>query len=343
MTRRRLALPVLVGALAIFFCFGLRQAAIAQQPAPPTIGILSVGGPANATTCGSGAVTANVSCFVDALRGLGYAPERNITLVYRFADGAYERLPGLAAELVSLRPDIIYTHSTPGAEAAAKATTTIPIIVAPAGESTMERLAGNLARSRGNVTGFALENVDEYAKCLQLMKDIDTRISRVAVLVNPDNPAWSSYPAVLEPAAHQVGVTLAEVKARSESDLSQAFAAIGAGGANALLMVNDAEPAGSSKVRRRIIDWAISRGVALATSSPIVTKDGGLLSLGIDPPALARRAAVYADKILKGAKPAELPVERPTAVTLSINLKTAKALGLTIPQSLLLRADEVIQ
>jgi putative ABC transport system substrate-binding protein len=336
-----LAVPLLLGALAVAFFLGIKQVARAQQPAPPTIAILSVGGSADATACASGAGA--VGCFVDALRTLGYVPGRSINLVYRFADGAYERLPALAAELVSLGPDIIYTHTTPGAEAAAKATTTIPIIVAPAGEATMDRLAGNLGRPRGNVTGFTLDNVDEYTKCLQLVKELDPRVSRVAVLLNPDNPAWRPYPAVLEPAAHQVGVTLVAVKARNESDLSQAFATIGASRANAVLVVNDAELTGSSKVRRQIIDWTANRGMPVATSSPVATKDGGLLSVGIDTPELARRAAVYADKILKGAKPAELPVERPTAVMLSVNLRTAKALGLTISQSLLLRADEVIQ
>ena len=341
MKRWPFALPLLVGSCVGVFSFASSRYVWADQAAIPTIGILSVGGPATATACGTGAAAA--ACFVDALRELGYVQGRNINVVYRFADGAYERLPALAVELVSLRPDIIYTHTTPGAEAAAKATTTIPIIVGPAGETTMSRLAGNFGRPRGNVTGFTLDNVDEYAKCLQLVKELDTRVSRVAVVRNPDNPARHSYPAVLEPAARQVGVTLVDVKVRSESDLRQAIDAIGASGANAVLLVNDAELSGSTTMRRRITDWTASHGMPMLSSSPVVTKEGGLLSIGVDTPALARRAAVYADKILKGAKPAELPVERPTKITLSVNLKTAKALGLTIPPSLLLRADEVIQ
>jgi putative ABC transport system substrate-binding protein len=313
----------------------------AQQPLPPTVGILSPAGPTAATSCGSG--EGNFGCFVDALRSLGYVPGRNINVVYRFADGAYERLPALAVELVSLRPDVIFTHTTPGAEAAAKATTTIPIVVGPAGEATMSRLAGdNLGRPRGNVTGFTLDNVDEYSKCLQLVKELDTRFSRVAVLVNPDNPAWRPYPAVLESVARQVSMTLIEVKVRNESDLSQAFAGIVTSGANVLLMVSDAQFMASSKVRRRIIDWATSRGIPVLASSPVMTKDGALLSVGVDTPALARGAAGYVDRILKGAKPGDLPVQRPTTVMLSVNLKSAKALGITIPQSLLLRADEVI-
>ena len=164
---------------------------------------------------------------MEGLRALGYVEGRNVSLEYRFADGDYKRLPALAAELVSLRPDVIYTHTGAGADAAARAaTTTIPIVVGPAGEATLTRLAVNLARPTGNVTGVTLNSSEQDQKCLQLLKDLAPRASRVAVLVNPDNSAYRDYPGVLSPAATKLDVTLIRIDARGVSELPQAFAAI---------------------------------------------------------------------------------------------------------------------
>ncbi len=281
-------------------------------------------------------------CLLEGLRALGYSDGRNVTFEYRFAEGAAERLPALAAELVALRPDVIYTYTTVGADAAAKATTTIPIIVGPAGERTMERLAGNFARPVGNVTGLTLSSVNDE-KLLQLLKELAPRLVRVAVLANPDNPGYGTYLEQLLPAAKQLGITLNRVDARSAAEFPQAFTAIRASRAEAILIADDFALAGTTEVRRQIIQWALGQRLPVASSSARVATDGGLVSLGSDNSALVRRAALYVHRVLGGAKAADLPVERPTVYKLSVNRKTAAALGLTIPQSLLLRADEVIQ
>jgi putative tryptophan/tyrosine transport system substrate-binding protein len=314
----------------------------AQQPAKlPKIAILA---PLRRTTetCGANYQGASLPCFMDAMRDLGYVDGKNVTFEFRFAEEDEKKLPALAAELVSLRPDVIYTAG-PGAVAAAKATTTIPIVVGPGGEETLTRLAGNLAHPTGNVTGFALTSVEQELKCLQLLKELAPRTSRVAFLVNPDAPGSRDYPGVLAPAAGQLGVTLIRIEARNVSDLPQAFATIAASGANAIFLVDDPALAGTGEARKQVIEGALSRRLPLASPNWSVAPEGGLVSLGTDRQALVRRAAFYVDQILKGAKPADLPVERPSTFKLSVNVKTAKALGLTIPQSLLLRADEVVQ
>ena len=229
------------------------------------------------------------------------------------------------------------------ADAAAGATTTIPIVIGPVGEATLTRLAGNLARPSGNVTGTTLNTIGQDEKCLQLLKELAPRIARVAVVFNPDNFDFRNYPSVLGSAAAQSRITLIGIEARSDSDLQQVFAAIAASGADAILLTADNRLTASDEVRQPIIEWASIHRLPVASPSFRVAAGGGLLSLSTDLQAPARRAAYYVHRILGGAKPADLPVERPTTFKLSVNRKNAIALGLTIPQSLLLRADEVIQ
>jgi len=276
------------------------------------------------------------------MRDLGYVDGTSVLFEFRFAEDNERKLPALATELVSLRPDVIYTAG-PGATAAANATNTIPIVVGPGGEEALTRLAGNLAHPMGNVTGFPLTSVEQLLKCLQLLTELAPRISRVALLVNPDDPSSRDYPGVLAPAAAQLGVTLIRIEARNVSDLPRAFNAVAASGAAAIFLVDDPALAGTGKARKAVIDGALSRRLPLVSPNSSVAPEGGLVSFGTDRPALARRAAIYVDKILKGAKPADLPVELPSKFKLSVNVNTAKTLGLTIPQSVLLRADEVIQ
>ncbi len=331
-------------AAALFSAFSLAvtQYAWAQQPAKlPKVAILAPLKP-TPETCSANFQGPSLPCFIDAMRELGYVDGKNVSFEFRFAEEDEKKLPALAAELVRLRPDVIYTAG-PGAVAAANATTTIPIIVGPGGEETLTRLAGNLAHPTGNVTGFPLTSVEQELKCLQLLKELAPRTSRVAFLVNPDNPSDRDYPGTLAPAAGQLGVTLIRIEARNVSDLPQAFAAIAASGADAIFLVDDPALAGTGEARKEVIERASSRRLPLASPNSSVAPEGGLVSFGTDRLALVRRAAVYVDKILKGAKPADLPVERPSTFKLSVNVKTAKALGLTIPQSLLLRADEVVQ
>ena len=338
MNTRRFALSCLVLATA---CFALP--AWPQQPARlPKVAILSPAKQAD-MVCLPNNQGGGAGCLLEGLRALGYSDGRNITFEYRFAEGSAERLPALAAELVALRPDVIYTYTTVGANAAAKATTTIPIVVGPAGEATMERLAGNFARPVGNVTGLTLSSVHDE-KLLQLLKELSPRTVRVAVLANPDNPGYGNYLEQLLPVAkQQLGITLHRVDARNAAELAQAFAAIRASRADAILIADDVALAGTPEVRRQIIQWALGQRLPVASASARVAPDGGLVSLGTDNSALVRRAAFYVHRILGGAKPGDLPVERPTVYTLSVNRKTATALGLVIPQALLLRADEVIQ
>lgn len=330
--------------LLLCILFGALTAPGWTQPlrGPPKIGILSPGAATN-TDCAAEVVGSAIGCFLDALRSLGYVDGRNVIIEYRYADEHYERLPALAAELVTRGPDVIYTHTTAGAEAAAKATATIPIVVGPAGEATIARLAGSLARPTANVTGLAITTIEQDKKCLQLLKELAPRTSEVALVVNPDNVAWRRYPEVLEPAATQLDLTLTRIDVRNSSDLPQAFAAIVARGANAIFLVDDPLIVAATDTRQQILDWALNRRLPVVSSSRLIAPSGGLVSLGSEIPPLARRAASYVDKILKGAKPADLPVELPSVFKLTVNLKTAKALGLTVSQPLLLRADEVIE
>ena len=314
----------------------------AQQPGRlPTIGILSPGAPATAV-CAPNVQLSTVSCFLAEMRALGYVEGRNVTYEYRYSDGDYAKLPALAAELASLRPNVIYTHTGPGADAAAAATKTVPIVVGPAGEETLIRLAGTLGRPVGNVTGVTLNSIEQDEKCLQLLKQLAPRTSRVALVFNPDNLDYRRYPGVLGAAARQLGLTLVGVEARTVADLPQTLAALEASGANAILFPPDRSIT-QGGFRQGVYEWASRHQMPIASDSTFAAADGALVSLIADIPSQARRAAHYVQRIVGGAKPGDLPIERPTTYRLSINLKTAKALGLTIPQSLLLRADEVIQ
>ena len=217
--------------------------------------------------------------------------------------------------------------------------------MSPAGEPVLTRLAGSLARPAGNVTGQTLGtgNSEQEKKCLQLLKEFAPRTTRVAHILNPDNPDAGRARAEMVAAAAQLGLPLVIIEARGAADLPQAFAAITAASADAILLGNDAALAGSVAVRLQISAWALGRRLPLAASNRGFAAAGALLSLGPDVDAIARRAAFYVHRILGGTKPGDLPVERPTVFKLSLNLQSAKALGLTIPQALLVRADEVIQ
>jgi putative ABC transport system substrate-binding protein len=280
---------------------------------------------------------------MDGLRALGYLDGRTVALEFRFADGDFKRLPDLAKELVALRPDVIYTHTGLSADAVAAATTTIPIVIGPAGEASLTRLAGNLARPTGNVTGVALNSIGQDEKCLQLLKELAPRTTRTAVLLNPNNFDYRGYPGVLTGAAAKSGMTLIGVEVRSASDLGRAFGSLRTAGAEAILLTADPVLTGSDEIRPLVIDWATSHRLPVGSPSYRVAPGGGLFSLSTDIGAPARRTAYYVHRILGGAKPADLPVERPTRFKLVVNRRTAAAIGLTIPHSVLLRADEVIQ
>jgi putative ABC transport system substrate-binding protein len=284
-----------------------------------------------------------LAVFLGRLRELGYVHGGNIRLDTRFADNRIDRLPALAAELVKARPAVIYTYSSPGAFAAAGATTSIPIVVGPAGEETMEQLAGNFAKPIANVTGFALGAEDQDEKCLQLLKEAAPDLSRIGVLGNPDNPSWRNAWTALNAAAEQLGLVLIRFESRGAVDIDRTLGHYTPGTIDGLLLDDDSTLAGDSSVRARVIEFAREQHLPSASAHAAYARDGGLLSLGTDMGPMFRGAAEYVHRIIHGARPSELPVPRPKKFELVINLKTAKALGLTIPPSIPARADEVVE
>jgi putative tryptophan/tyrosine transport system substrate-binding protein len=275
-----------------------------------------------------------------ALQDLGYAEGKNVTYVGRWAEAKQERLPGLAADLVGLKVDLIVTRGGPAAAAARQATTTIPIVIAGVGDAVGTGLISSLARPGGNITGTTDQAAELSAKRLELLKDAVPKASRIAVLWNADDLSMTLRFREVERAARILHVTVQPLGVREPEDFDAAFSAMTRERPDALFLVTDAL---TTLNRKRIIDFAAAHRIPAMYEFDFLARDGGLMSYGPDLDDNLRRAAVYVDKILKGAKPGDLPVEQPTRYYLLVNLKTAKALGLTIPQSLLGRADEVIQ
>ena len=282
----------------------------------------------------------NAKAFLEGMRALGYVEGQNLLREYRGAAGQYERLPALAAELVRLKVDVLLAVITPAALAAKDATTTIPIVMLGVGDPVGSGLVASLARPGGNVTGVTSLSIDLVGKQLEFLKNVLPTVSRVAILWNPTTPVHALTLLEAEMAAQRLGVQLHLVEAGGPDAFDSAFAAMTSTHAGALLVLGDALV---FQHRRRLAELAAtSRLPTMHNIRPFV-EAGGLMAYGPSTRDLRRRAAVYVDKILKGAKPADLPVEQPTKFELIINLKTAKALGLTMPPSLLLLADEVIQ
>lgn len=329
MTRRRLVL-IATGAL-----LADPLASFAQHPQGkvPRIGFLGVSTPA--------AWTSRVEAFRAGLRDLGYVEGRNIVVEFRFAEGRYDRLPGLAAELVALNVDVIVTHSAPGALAAKQATASnpIPVVMTNVGDAVGSGIVASLARPGGNITGDTFFVTELVAKRLELLKDAIPRVRRVAVLANPDNAATGQYLSTSENTAKELNVALSRFHARGPADLDRVFAAMAREGVDALAVIEDVVLIANFP---RIAELAVKLRIPSIGFIEFAGA-GGLFGYGVNFLALYRRAPVFVDKILKGAKPADIPVERPTAFELAINMRTAKAIGLTIPQSLVLRADELIQ
>jgi ABC-type uncharacterized transport system substrate-binding protein len=281
-----------------------------------------------------------------SLRELGYVEGRNIVLEWRSSEGSNERFADFAAEFVRLNVDLIVAVGNPAAQAAKKATNTIPIVMAFSNSPDQVGLVASLARPGGNVTGLTNDTGPEIVgKMLQLLKETVPTISRVATLRSSgETGIWfekSGAPVREVDAAGQgLGLTLVPIEARGPDDFAGAFAAAAQGRAQALLVA----PTGAAFAHRRLIfEFAAKQRLPAVYASREYAEDGGLMSYGVDSKDLIRRAVVYVDKILKGVKPGDLPVEQPTKFELVINLKTAKALGLTIPPSVLGRADQVIQ
>jgi putative ABC transport system substrate-binding protein len=278
--------------------------------------------------------------FLQGLRELGYVEGQNLTIERRFSEGKAEWLPDLAADLVRLKVDIIVAAGTPGPFAAQSATKTIPIVMTNHGDPVGGGLVASLARPSGNITGLSILSPEIVGKQLELLKEAIPRVSRVAVLRNPTNKTHALSLKEVEGAARSLKVQLQILEARAPSDVAGAFSAVTKESAGALIVLADPMFFGE---RTRIAELAAKLRLPMMTALREHAEAGGLMTYGANNSDVFRRAATYVDKILKGAKPADLPIEQPTKFDLVINLKTAKALGLTIPPSLLGRADEIIQ
>jgi putative ABC transport system substrate-binding protein len=277
--------------------------------------------------------------FKEAMHALGYAEEQ-LSIESRYAEGDSQRLAGLAAELVRASPEIIVTGSAAAAVAAKQATSSIPIVTIFTADPVGTGLAASLARPGGNLTGLSNIMEDIAGKELELLKTAAPNATRIVILTNPSNPAHPKELQGAREAAAALGAEIVPVEIRAPGEIDNAFAAIKGAGADALVVL--ADPLFTAEARP-IADFAVKQKLPAMVAFREQVIAGGLMSYGPDLKDSYRRAAVYVDKILKGAKPADLPIEQPTKVELVINLKTAKALGLTVPQSLLARADEVIE
>jgi len=282
----------------------------------------------------------NLSAFRQGLRHLGYEEGKQISIEYRWAQDRYERLPALATDLVRLNPDVIVTHATPGIRAAQQATTTIPIVMGVSSDPVRLGFVKGLARPGGNTTGVATLQSDLAAKRLELLKQIIPTLGRIAILLNPTNPGILEDLKQMEFAGVKLGVRLRSFElVREPTALDTVFSAILRERPEGLIVVADSLALTHGS---RIAEFAVRNRLPAMGGWTRFVVDGGLVSYAADFAEGWRIAARYVDKIFKGAKPADLPVEQPTKFELVINMKTAKALGLTIPPSLLLRADQVI-
>jgi putative ABC transport system substrate-binding protein len=329
MDRRRFLLTSLAGAFAA-------PLGVEAQPAARTarIGVLSSFTASDAAPWHS--------AFRQGLHDLGWVDERNVSFDYRYAEGRTERLADLAAELVRLKVDVIVTSVTPDTLAAKKATAKIPIVMASVGDPIATGIVPSLARPGGNITGLSQIAPELQGKRLQLLKEIVPTLSRVGVLRSPQSQSsaavfdWKE----MQLPARELGMQLHALEVRTHDDLDGAFEGATKARDGAVVILPGVFAVAN---RERIAQLAIRHRLPSISHLSAFVDAGGLMAYGPDRADLFRRAATYVDKILKGAKPAELPVEQPTKFDLVINLKTAKALGITIPPSLLLRADHVIE
>ena len=305
----------------------------AQQSAKiPRIGFL--------TTVPLAVIRRRTEAFQQSLRELGYVEGKNIVIEWRSADGQQDRLPALVAELVRLKVDVIVSGGAAATRPARDATATIPIVMTQENDPVASGFVASLARPGGNITGFSTLSAELHGKQLELLKQTVPGLARVAVLGSSTDPGNARSLREMEAAAPALGVQMQYLDVLGPGDLEAAFLAIGKGRAGAVLALPTFVLADQGK---QLADLGLKSRLPVMVFSPQFVTEGSLMFYGASTIDLTRRAAIYVDKILKGAKPADLPVEQPTKFELVINLKTARAIGLTIPQSLLLRADEVIQ
>jgi putative ABC transport system substrate-binding protein len=305
----------------------------AQQAANvPRLGLLIPGS--------SSAFAPRIEAFRHGLRDLGYVEGRNIAIEYRFAEGQADRLPALVAELIRLKVDIMVIDGTAAIRAAQHATTTIPIVMALSGDPVGDGLVASLARPGGNITGLSMMIPEVSGKRLELLQEAVPKLSHVAVLWNPDFPGSTLAFKETQTAAHALGLQLQSLEVRRPDEFDQAFAAMTREHADALVVISNELFFGH---RRQLAELTVRHRLPAMFHLREYAEAGGLMAYGADAADMYRRAATYVDKILKGTTPADLPVEQPTKFTFVINLKTAQALGVTLPPHLLYFADQVIQ
>ena len=273
------------------------------------------------------------------LRDLGYIEGKNLVIEFRWAEGNYERLPALAEELVRLNVDVLLTHGASGAFAAKRATSTIPIVITAAGDIVELGLVSSLSRPGGNITGLSLFSAAYTAKRLELMKEAIPSLTKAALLVNPDNATYGRVVQEVETTAKALNVELRKFEVRLPRDIEGAFSAMASEKIEAVVIHEDTVLLANAAM---IADLAMKKRLP-SCGFPELVKAGGLIAYGINFPDTDYRAATFVDKILKGAKPGDLPIERSTKFDVIVNLKTAKAIGVTLPTAILLRADEVIE
>jgi putative ABC transport system substrate-binding protein len=308
----------------------LSAAAQPQGSRPARIGFL--------WTASRTAVSPYRDAFIEGLRQLGHAEGRDVTIEHRYAEDRLDALAGLAAELLRVGAEVVVTQGTPAARAAKQATATVPIVMINVGDPVRAGLIASLPRPGGNVTGLTLVAPEMTVKRLELLKETLPKVARVAVLWDSASTGFDA-DGTLTAAARSLGLRLQRVEVRAPKDLEGALAEARRNRAEALLVL----PSPILNYQRaRLVELAAKEKLPASYQSSEFVEAGGLMSYGPDLPDIARRAATYVDKILKGAKPADLPVEQPVKFELVVNMKTAKALGLTIPPAILTRADEVI-
>ena len=283
---------------------------------------------------------ARIEAFRQGLRDIGYVEGKNIVIEYRYAERKFDRLPALAAALVRLKVDVIVTSASQETRAAKEATSTIPIVMINVGDPVGTGFVASLARPGSNITGLSTLSPELSGKRLELLKEIIPKLTRVAVLGNSTSPGNADTLKELELAAQELKVKLQYLDVLSVNDIETSFRAAGKERADAVLVLSDAL---FTSQRRQIIDLAVKSRLPASYARPEFVQSGGLMTYGPNINDLDRRAATYVDKILKGAKPADLPVEQPTKFEFIINLKAAKQIGLTIPPNVLARADKVIK
>jgi len=311
-------------------------AGAAQQPAnAPRVGVLT---PQKSTE----PPTLQREPFERGLRELGWGPGSTIIIEYRYGEGRNERLPELAAELVRLKVDVIVTRGPQATRAARQATGTIPIVMSSTSDPVRDGFVASLARPGGNITGLSsLAQGPLEGKRLELLKETVPRLARVADLLNPLMDRDGAITREITTAARFLGLEVQTFEVKTPQDIAKAFAAIGKARVGALLV--RADPSILEPNLKQVVSLALQHRLPAMYPWQMYVDAGGLMSYATSIPAFHHRSATYVDKILKGAKPADLPVEQPTRFELVINMKTAKALGLTIPASVLIRADQVIQ